>query len=201
MNNSKMKLYRDRFNHIREGQFIYSNGDIDPFVFTRKGLKWRCLYSQKHKSRNKLPKYLFISDKGNVISVFGEVPAHITQYLNNDRYARIGSGNGNSYGVGKPLYIHILVAIVYGSPMTLRARKLLAEKGYDAFGIDDTHNCLKVHHKDKNTLNNSPENLIIMTGLEHKWLHNIENAIRWFWSTKSVKLTKKKQKEYAEIFG
>ena len=137
-----MKLYRDRFNHIREGQFIYSNGDIDPFVFTRKRLRWRCLYSQKHKSRNKLPKYLFISDKGNVISVFGEVPAHITQYLNNDKYARIGSGNGNSYGVGKPLYIHILVAIVYGSPMTPRARKLLAEKGYDAFGVDDTHNCL-----------------------------------------------------------
>ena len=205
------KFYEERFKKIPEGMQF---GD---FIFTRKTLEWRCAFSAKSKARRILPKYMYVSNQGHVISVYKkEEPALIRHYNNKDKhtkkdkYARIGKGKSKNndykaYGLSKPLYISHLVALCFDCPITPAARILLEVNGINAFGtgVDAFH--IKVHHRDKNTLNNSASNLVIMTCWEHhiyhdKWLPAVKKWNKEFWDTNQKKLSKKKQKEYAEMF-
>ena len=191
------KFYEERFKKIPEGMQF---GD---FIFSRKTLEWRCAYSAKSKARSNLPKHIFVSDHGDVISVYGKDSSLLERSYNRD-YAKIGGGHKNDYGIGKPLFIHILVALCFDSSITPAAKVLLELEGFNAFGKGTDQDHIKVHHKDENPRNNTPDNLVIMTCWEHSMLHKWKNAVKkWnnaFWDMKPKKLPKKKQSEYAEMF-
>ena len=201
------KFYEERFKKIPEGMQF---GD---FTFTRKTLEWRCAFSAKSKARRNLPKYMYVSNQGHVISVYKKEEPKLLRNYNNkdkytkkDKYARIGKGKSKNndykaYGLDRPLYISHLVALCFDCPITPAARILLAVMGFDAFGNGSDMFHIKVHHRDKNTLNNTPSNLVIMTCLEHsiyhyKWIPALKKWYNEFWDTKSEKLSEEKQREY-----
>ena len=204
--NTTLAFYKERFKNICEGQIIApTSKNGKPLIFTRKGMKWLPLYSSKSTARKDLPKHLFISNQGDVITVYDEEPLHLCPYPNKGKYPRIGSGNDHSYGIGKPLYISALVALIFHSQISKRAYKLLTLKGFEAFGRGVDHQHVTVHHKDRNTFNNTPDNLVIMTRLEHICVHAWENGLSKFrenfWDMSSEKLSKRKQKKYAKLFA
>lgn len=199
------KYYEKRFKKIPEGALF------GEFVFSRKSLEWRCAYSSKSKARKILPKYLYVSNRGDVISVYKEDPKLLKPDINDGKYLRIGKGkykdkDYKAYGLDKPLYISHLVALCFNCPITPMARILLAVEGFNAFGKGSDMFHIEVHHRDKNTFNNTLNNLVIMTTLEHdiyeyKWIPLLKKWNEEFWNISSEKLSKDKQKEYSEMFG
>ncbi len=98
----------------------------------------------------------WITSDGRVLSVCGNEP----QYLNSqysDGYEKIKLN-------GKWHYIHRLLAISFNQ--SEEKRKI-------------TKNCI-VHHLDRDTINNSLDNLCILTPEKHRAIHNIWRFIdKW----------------------
>ena len=125
--------------------------------------------------RRDLPEYWFVTNKGNLISVYSGKPKWIKKDVRE-------SGRGkyvftilkNGIIVRKSIEVHNLVALVFGSNIYGKAKDLLKEKGVYSFGIrskEEIHN--NGHHIDGDKENNSPDNIQILTTDVHQLIESM----------------------------
>lgn len=130
---------------------------------------WRQAYSEDSLARKQLPPYWFVSSKGKLISVYKGKCYLIKpeDKCNNSRLSyHMGTTTSEFDTTTKNLNIQNLVGIVFGSEAYGKAKDILNEKGIFAFAKSGDFG-VHGHHKDKNKLNNSPDNIQFVTNNSH----------------------------------
>ena len=161
------KKYRDLFNKIyNNGAEIIDQTTGAVFEPTEGEIFKQC-WADTIERRN-FPKYWFISDLGNLLSI-KEEPDRI-QWLHKNKRANsnkisykffIQTENGSQL---RNVEEHNLVALVHGSGRFGLADALLEEKGLDAFGVNSsTETNVQGHHINGNDADNRPENIKLVT--------------------------------------
>ena len=128
-------------------------------------------YVPDHPVRKDYPKYLFVSNKGNFVSVYGNEPRWLTpSYTSNGRESYKLSVKGNA----KSTIGYIIVAVCHDAYVYGKANQIMKEKGRKAFKKPKKNDpfrglYLNVHHNDGydatqgRAYNNDPETLTILT--------------------------------------
>ena len=128
-------------------------------------------YVPNHPVRKDYPKYLFVSNKGNFVSVYGNEPRWLTpSYTSNGRESYKLSVKGNA----KSTIGYIVVAVCHDAMVYGKAARIMEEKGRKAFKKPKKNDpfrgeMLNVHHTEGYDLsegrayNNDPKTLLILT--------------------------------------
>lgn len=131
--------------------------------------KWVQCYNPHDKIRRTYPKYVFVSDKGNLVSIYYENrPRLLTpSFTTNDRE----SYNLSMDGETKHQLGYIIVAVCHGAKTFGKADEVMKARGRNAFG--KSGDLLNVHHEDGYVIgdrqkNNNPEKMTILTVNIHK---------------------------------
>lgn len=130
-------------------------------------------YKPGNRVREMLPKYWFLSNYGNNISMYGKKPLWLMKDEDNGRYSyHYMFYNEDGTSNLKNIELHNLLGIVFGSNSYGKAAELLEEKGVAAFGVKSKKNPVaQGHHKDGDKGNNVPENIEFVTGTVHDVIH------------------------------
>lgn len=160
--------YKKRFNKILADHTPILDKDGNQLQNPEKE-KWVQCYSPNDKVRKQYPKYLFVSDKGNFVSLNNmRRPKLLTPSLtSNDRESYNISVNGKT----RRSLGYIVVAVCHGAKTFGKADEVMAAKGRLAFG--KSGELLQVHHEEGYVVgdrdaNNNPEKLVILTVNIHK---------------------------------
>ena len=139
--------------------------------------RWVQCYHPKDSVRREYPKYVFVSDRGNFVSVNGNNPLWMTpSSTSNGRESYKFSVKGKT----KSSIGYIVVAVCFGAKTFGKASELMQKKGRNAFGKMPFD--LQVHHEkgyiktndDAGRVhNNNPENLCILTVNVHQLFKKI----------------------------
>jgi hypothetical protein len=160
--------YKKKFNRILEENIPILDDDGKQLKILKKE-KWVQCYTPKDSVRKEYPKYLFVSDRGNFVSVFGKEPRWLTpSETSNGRESYKLSVKGKT----KTTIGYIVVAVCFGSKTFGKADEMMEKKGRSAFGkinaFDLQVNHIQSYDKSKKKMasrafNNNPDNLIILT--------------------------------------
>lgn len=150
--------------------------------------KWVQCYDKDDAVRSDYPKYIFVSEGGNLVSTENENKPTLLK-------PSITSNNRESYGFSvktnyknkagkksrkKSQISYIWVSVCFGSETFGKADEIMSEYGLKAF----SKRLLNVHHingfvqgdqNEKRALNNDPETLEILTPYIHKLFDKIPN--------------------------
>lgn len=127
--------------------------------------------------RKTFPKYWFISNKGNLLSVYREK----ILWLHKNPRVEDGEGcykyfikTGKHEKVIKNIEIHNLVGLVFDSESFGLAEQKLKKEGVYAFGVNNKEvENVQGHHLDGNHENNNPTNIKFLTDKVHILLDSI----------------------------
>lgn len=166
--------YRELFAELyNSGEEIINNTTKETFV-PEDGEEFRQCWDDTA-TRRELPKYWFVSDKENLLSVKKDKLV----WLNKNRRK---DSNKISYKFARPtengaknqnIEAHDLVGLVWGSEAFGHAEQLLEEKGLEAFGINSSEeDCVQGHHISGDDTDNSPENIKFVTDKVHSLMGN-----------------------------
>lgn len=169
--------YKKKFDQIlKDNVPIYDNhGHL---LKTEEDEEWVQCYAPNDTVRKMYPKYYFVSNKGNLVSVKGKKPRWLTPSdTTNGRESYGFSINGEKHtSIG-----YLIVAVCFEAKTFGKADELMKKKGRDAFGkihADD----LQGHHNDgfeKNgsrAINNDPNSITILTINIHRLFKNIPSV-------------------------
>lgn len=128
-------------------------------------------YVPNHPVRKDYPKYVFVSNKGNFVSVYRNEPRWLTpSYTSNGRESYKLSVKGNA----KSTIGYIVVAVCHDAMIYGKAARIMEEKGRKAFKKPKKNDpfrgeMLNVHHtkgydlSEGRAYNNNPKTLLILT--------------------------------------
>ena len=158
-----------RFDTIAPGQVIENLDRSEQYVFNT-DYEWRQAWSDsKTLAHMQLPKYWFVNEIGDVISVaFASRPVYVTKDKDNKAgYTRYRYSMPN--GQIKVITAQNLVGLVWDAPMTGEALYLLDTKGVSAFGtrIGDVNG----HHVDGDINNSHWSNVEFIVKSPHSDMH------------------------------
>lgn len=165
--------YKKRFNKILADHTPILDNDGNQLE-NPENEKWVQCYRPKDKVRKLYPKYLFVSDKGNFVSISNSNKPRLLKpsITSNDRESYNLSFNGKTHHqLG-----YIVVAVCHGAKTFGKADEVMAAKGRDAFG--KSGELLQVHHEEgyvvgDRSANNNPEKLVILTVNIHKLFQKV----------------------------
>lgn len=141
-------------------------------------------YVPNHPVRKDYPKYVFVSNKGNFVSVYGKEPLWLTpSYTSNGRESYKLSVKGNA----KSTIGYIVVAVCHDAYVYGKANQIMQEKGRKAFKKPKKNDpfrgiYLNVHHENGHdaaqgrAYNNNPETLTILTINVHALFDHVPAA-------------------------
>lgn len=127
--------------------------------------------------RKTFPKYWFVSNKGNLLSVYGD--KIIWLHKNPRNKDEKGSykyliKTEEQQGKIKSIETHNLTGLVFNSESFGLAEELLKTKGVYAFGVKNKgSDTVQGHHKDGNHENNNPNNIKFVTDKVHILLDSV----------------------------
>ena len=155
---------------------IYSTKDKDKrFIAEDEEIFMQCYADTP--TRKTFPKYWFISNKCNLISIENGKPKWIEGYKKNKTgkcYKYIIHENDTFQR--KNIEAHNLVGLVFNSEVYGKAKELLEQDGVFSFGVKNNAKLSNTgHHKDSNRGNNAPNNIQIITNRVHTLLDTIPN--------------------------
>lgn len=176
LKNKSKEYYKEKFDelfdsglpiidYVTEEEFEASDGEI-----------FEQCYADTPERRT-FPKFWFVSNYGNLISV-GEkrlVWVHKIPRNDNKRFSyKYMIKDNEDKRVVKNIELHNLVGLVFGSESFGRATELIKEKGVQAFGVNNLEE-LKAqgHHIDGECGNNEPENIKFVTDKVHTLFDSI----------------------------
>ena len=161
---------------LEEDRPIYSTSNPNKRFEAADGEKFKQCYADTP-TRKTFPKYWFISDGCNLISMESGEPKWIEGYKKNK------TGKCYKYIIydgdtmqKKNIEAHNLVALVFESEVYGRALELLEQDGVFSFGVKNNEKLSNNgHHKDGNRANNNPNNIQIVTNTIHTLIDRIPN--------------------------
>lgn len=167
------KQYKDIFDMIVNGNEKITTSDKTEELVITDGERWKQCYKKGNKAREQFPKYWFVSDKGNLISVAsGKAYLLKKDYSDNSgRYSYHFNVQVGETSITKNVEGHNLVRLVFGGLSYGKADELLDKDGIFAYGVNNKEkDTLQGHHiGDKS--DNSPENIELLSSNAHKILH------------------------------
>ena len=132
--------YLKKFNELMEKDTpIYMKGEKEPLKLSEGEFFLQC-YVPKYsnilfaKARSQMPRYWFVSNKGNLVSVKRNKPVWIKLQGDVRKEYRIASNETNGWEKDKPICNYDLVALVFGSYAFGKACEFLEKKGVWAIG-------------------------------------------------------------------
>ena len=195
MKKSKSKeYYENKFNElVNSGKPIIDNTTHEIFEASENEEFRQCY--EDTPERKTFPKYWFVSNMGNLISVCENklVLLHKNQRGNSDKCCykyMIRNENGNS--TLKNIEVHNLVGLVFGAECYGLAAQKLQDDGVYSFGVrtkDGTN--VQGHHKDGEHANNDPGNIKFLTSRVHSLFDSVPKP----------EATAKKHFEFMKKFG
>lgn len=172
------KNYIEKFTEVIETNTpIYSSNDETKLFIPEDNEIFKQCWADTN-TRKTLPKYWFISNHGNLISVCHDDPVWIEGYTDETGtrkcYKYIIHDENNATMQHKNIESHNLVALVFGSEVYGKAAELLEQEGVYSFGINNKRK-LKAqgHHIDGDHTNNEPQNIQIVSNRVHPLLHSV----------------------------
>lgn len=129
--------------------------------------KWSPCYKQGDKKREQLPKYWFISDKGNLVSCQSGKAMLLKKDNDNGRYSYHFHITIDDNTVTKNIECHNLVWLVFGGLSYGKAEELLEEQGIFAFGRKNSEEIKLNGHHVGDKEDNSPDNVELVTTPAH----------------------------------
>lgn len=171
------KYYADLFKAaLEEDRPVYSTSNPDKRLVIADGERFRQCWTDTP-TRKTFPKYWFISDRCNLISMESGEPKWIEGYKKNK------TGKCYKYIIydgdtmqKKNIEAHNLVALVFESEVYGRASELLEQNGVFSFGTKSKEKLSNTgHHVDSCRSNNTPNNIQIITNAVHTLIDRIPN--------------------------
>lgn len=136
--------------------------------------KWKQCYSPKDKARSQLPIYWFVSDQGNLISVYKNKAYWLKKDEDNGRYSyHFNIYTDEETSVKKNIEAHNLVRIVFGGLSYGIAEDMLQEQGIFAFGIKNSEEVKLNGHHIADKSDNSPGNVELVSTNAHKIIDKV----------------------------
>ncbi len=164
------RIYKKKFKKIMSDGTPILN-DKEEILQIAPDEKFIQCYLPNHPVRKGYPKYIFVSNKGNFVSVHGNEPKWLTpSYISNGRESYKLSVKGK----GKSTIGYIVVAVCHDAYVYGKAKQIMEEKGKKAFkkpAKDDPFGkmYLNAHHDDGydatqgRAYNNNPKTITILT--------------------------------------
>ena len=135
---------------------------------------WVQCYDPHDKVRKEYPKYIFVSDQGNLVSMYNRTePKWLKPSITDNERE---SYNFSVRGRTRHSISYIVVAVCHGSKTFGKSDEMLAKKGRKAFG--KVGELLQVHHEEgfvigDRALSNDPKRLVILTVNIHQLFHKV----------------------------
>lgn len=148
-------------------------------------------------ARKYFPKYWFVSEKENVLSLKDDkiVWLHKNRRKGSNKISyKFVLRKDEETSQTKNIEAHNLVALVFDSNVFGLAKKLIDEKGLEAFGANSsTEPVVQGDHMNGDDTNNSPDNIQLVTDNAHKIVgnapaHNAPNSAHYKHMQKLAKL-------------
>ena len=169
------EYYNNRFKEILEAdEPIYSTSNPNKRLIIADEEVFKQCYADTP-TRKTFPKYWFISDRCNLITMKSGKPKWIEGYKKNNtgKCYKYVIYNGDEMQ-RKNIEAHNLVALVFGSEVYGRAWELLEQDGVYSFGTKNKEKLSNTgHHKDSCRSNNTPQNIQIITNRVHTLLDKV----------------------------
>lgn len=162
------KEYKNIFDReMNSGKKIYTQDKTEELIIDDNE-KWKQCYKKGDKAREQLPKYWFISDQGNLISVAKGKAYWLKKDESNGRYSyHFVIQTDEETSVKKNIELHNLVRIVFGGLSYGMAEDMLQEQGIFAFGVKNSKEVKLNGHHIGDKADNSPENIELVTTKAH----------------------------------
>lgn len=157
-----------RFDMIEDGQVIENKRHTQRYIFNHK-YQWRIAWSDKTLAHMQLPKYWFVNEVGDVISVKFKNPRYLKRDTKNKtKYPKYHFTMPN--GQQKVISAHNLVGLVFDSPMSIEAEYLLNTRGLKAFGTSNVD--VNGHHVDGDITSFNWDNTEFIIKRPHSDMHD-----------------------------
>ena len=187
------EYYYDKFQELFDSGLPIIDGVTNEKFEAKEGEVFRQCYADIPERRT-FPKYWFVSNYGNLISVkekklvwVHKIPREDLRHYTYKYFITIGEEK-----VIKNIQLHNLVGLVFGSESFGKATELLKEKGVYAYGVKNSkEDRTQGHHIDGDSTNNKPENIKFVTDKVHSLLDSVP----------SIEATEEKQNNFIEKFG